>query len=141
MRDRVALFRDHALDERLVGVQRVVEHDNVAAAGLADAIDELVHDEPVLVFERRRHALALDARDLDAERDDEDGVDGGRGQRLHPGQQFFLDLRQLRARALRGHLLQLGVGRGQSFKYSLSRRVCVRLTGISVAFSSFILRM
>jgi hypothetical protein len=28
-----------------------------------------------------------------------------------------------------------------SFRYSLSRRVCVRLTGISVDFSSFILRM
>ena len=28
-----------------------------------------------------------------------------------------------------------------SFRYSRSRRVCVRLTGISVAFSSFILRM
>jgi hypothetical protein len=28
-----------------------------------------------------------------------------------------------------------------NFKYSLNRRVCVRLTGISVALSSFIRRM
>ena len=28
-----------------------------------------------------------------------------------------------------------------NFRYSRSRRVCVRLTGISVAFSSFIRRM
>ena len=33
-----------------------------------------------------------------------------------------------------------GGGR-QIFRYSRSRRVCVRLTGISVCFSSFILRM
>ncbi len=30
---------------------------------------------------------------------------------------------------------------GYNFRYSLSRRVCVRLTGISVDFSSFIRRM
>ena len=30
--------------------------------------------------------------------------------------------------------------RRYSFRYSRSRRVCVRLTGISVAFASFILR-
>jgi hypothetical protein len=29
---------------------------------------------------------------------------------------------------------------GYSFRYSRSRRVCVRLTGISVAFASFIRR-
>ena len=44
--------------------------------------------------ERRRHALALDARDLESERDDERGVDGGRDQRLEPGDQFFADPRQ-----------------------------------------------
>jgi len=32
-------------------------------------------------------------------------------------------------------------GFGYSFRYSRSRRVCVRLTGISVDFSSFIRRM
>ena len=43
---------------------------------------------------------------------------------------------------------EAGVGRhdrpgfdAQIFRYSLRRRVCERLTGISVAFSSFILRM
>ena len=43
-----------------------------------------------------------------------------------------LNARSVRAGAARG---------GYSFRYSRSRRVCVRLTGISVAFSSFILRM
>ena len=53
--------------------------------GVADAVGELVDDQPVLIGERRRHALAFDARHLEAERDDERGVDGGRGQRLEPG--------------------------------------------------------
>lgn len=41
---------------------------------------------------------------------------------------------------LRG-VLVAGVGERYNFRYSRSRRVCVRLTGISVAFASFILRM
>ena len=61
--------------------------------------DQLVDDQPILILERRRHALALDARHLEAERDDEDGVDGRRHQRLHPGDELFLDLRQADARS------------------------------------------
>ncbi len=59
---------------------------------------------------------------------------------------------ELRFRLERGGLsravIRLGVERagfcrafGYSFRYSRSRRVCVRLTGISVDFSSFIRRM
>ena len=59
--------------------------------GLADAIGELVDDQAILIGERRRHALAFDARDLEAERDDQRGVDRRRGQRLEPGDQLFAD--------------------------------------------------
>ena len=59
--------------------------------GVADAVGELVDDQPILIRERRRHALAFDARDLEAERDDQRGVDRGRGQRLQPGEQLFAD--------------------------------------------------
>ena len=58
---------------------------------LADPIRQLVDDQAILIRERRRHALAFDARDLEAERHDQRGVDRGRGQRLQPGDHFFDD--------------------------------------------------
>ena len=186
----VAFLGDHALHERLLRIERVVQHDDVAAPRLADAVDELVDDQPILILERRRHALAFDARDLEPERDDEDGVDRRRHERLHPRHQLFLDLREADAGLVRRAgdgvrtLARAGDGarregrsgsiagrasaaprstcarqldrapaepsvrrilalarRVYSFRYSRSRRVCVRLTGISVAFSSFIRRM
>ena len=56
--------------------------------------DQLVDDQPILILERRRHALAFDARHLEPERDDEDGVDGRRDERLDPGDELFLNLRE-----------------------------------------------
>ena len=72
---------------------------DVAVMRLADAVRQLVDDEAVLVLERRRHALAFDSRDLEAERDDEDRVDRGRHERLHPGDELFLQLRESEAGA------------------------------------------
>ena len=87
------------------------------------------------------------------------GVDGRRDERLDPGDELFLHLRQADARTLEPEVgfarrprpvrLRSGLRRQPedrragrySFRYSRSRRVCVRLTGISVDFSSFILRM
>ena len=80
--DRVAFLRDHPLDEHLLGIERVVEHHDVAGPRIAELVDQLVDDQPIVILERRRHAQAVDARDLKAERDDERGVDGGREQRL-----------------------------------------------------------
>ena len=54
-------------------------------------VGQLVDDQAILIRERRRHALAFDARDLEAERDDERRVDRRRGQRLQPGDQLFDD--------------------------------------------------
>ena len=88
--DGVAFFGDDPLDERLVRIERVVEHHDVAAARLADPVDQLVDDQPILILQRRRHALALDARDLKTERHDEHRVDGRRDQRLDPGDQLLL---------------------------------------------------
>ena len=59
--------------------------------GRADAVRQLVDDQPILIGERRRHALAFDAGHLEAERDDQRGVDRRRGQRLEPGEQLFAD--------------------------------------------------
>ena len=87
--DLVAFLRDDPLDERLVRVERVVEHHDVADLRLADAVGELVDDQAILIGERRRHALAFDAGDLEAERDDQRGVDRGRGQRLQPGDELL----------------------------------------------------
>ena len=60
--------------------------------GSAEPVGELVDDQPILIGQRRRHALALDARHLEAERDDQRGVDGRRDQRLHPGDQLVAHL-------------------------------------------------
>ena len=185
--DLIARFGDDALDERLLRVDRIVEHHDIADPRIREPVRQLVDDEPVLVLERRRHALALDARNLEAERDDERRVDGSRGERLEPREQALAETREpLRPRVERqadgrrvdrpgahlrrrsfgdgGERLRAGSGqlvrvarereprglrwrvgvvrsRAHSFRYSRSRLVCARLTGISVAFASFILRM
>ncbi len=92
--DGVAFFRDDPLDERLVRIERVVQHHDVAAPRVADAVDQLVDDQPVLILQRRRHAEPLDTGDLESERHDENGVDRRREQRLDPGHQFLFDLRE-----------------------------------------------
>ena len=43
---------------------------------LAQLVDQLVHDQTVVILERRGHAHPVDARDLDDEGDDQRGVDG-----------------------------------------------------------------
>ena len=58
---------------------------------IAELVDELVDDQPIVIFERRRHAQAVDARDLEAERDDQRGVDRRGEQRLHAGGNFAAD--------------------------------------------------
>jgi hypothetical protein len=89
------------------------------APRLTDAIYELVHDQPILVFERRRHALAFHARDLEAEGDDEHRVDGRRYQRLEPRHELVPDLREPDAGArhakvgCRGDRLARGRRRGR----------------------------
>src|SRR5262245_58365429 len=168
--DGIAFFGNHALDERLVWIERVIEHDDVAAARSAYPIDELVDDQAILIFQRRRHAQAFDSRDLEAEGDDQCCVYRGREQRLEPGKQFVAPDVQLlhhprRAVVVQRHLYRsggfeqrrggnsvrrqlqiverrgLGGEVGYSFRYSRSRLVWERLTGISVLLASFILRM
>src|SRR6185436_8257876 len=74
---RIALPGDDALHEHLFRVERVVEHHDVAGPRLADFVDELVDDQAIVIFERRRHAQAIDPRDLKTERDNQGGVDRG----------------------------------------------------------------
>jgi hypothetical protein len=184
----VTFLGNDPLHERFLRIERVVEHYDVAAARFADPVDQLVDDEPVLVFECRRHALTFDTSNLKTERHDEDGIDGRRRQGLEPCDELFLYLcepepgrwlngdgsaieligqagvggrtcgvgvvglhggcgRRKRRRVItRGGIIlmlawdALGRAIAYSFRYSRSRRVCVRLTGISVTFASFILR-
>ena len=83
-------FCDHALHKRLVGVPGVIEHHDVP--GLwhpEESIGRLVDDQTILVLERWLHTLALDPSHLDAEGDDERGVDRGRRKRLEPREQLL----------------------------------------------------
>src|SRR6185369_266691 len=96
--DGVAFLRDDAFDEGLLRIERVIQHDDVAATRLADPVDQLVDDQAILILERRRHAEALHARHLEQERDDEDGVHSGRHEGLQPRDELFLHLREADAR-------------------------------------------
>ena len=102
--DRVAFFGNHALDERLVRIGRVVEHHDVAAARRTEPIGELVHDQAVLIGQRRGHALAFDPRHLKSERDDERGVDRRRDSVLNQAKSssFQTPSRRAAMRAGRG---------------------------------------
>src|SRR4051812_22547527 len=80
--DGVPLARDHALHEHLLGVERIVEHDDIAGPGLAELVHQLVDDQPVVILERRRHAQAVHPRHLKPERHDQRRIHGGGHQRL-----------------------------------------------------------
>ena len=68
--DRVAFLCDDPLDEGLVRVPRVIQHDDVARLRQTEkTIQRFVYDESVLVRQSRFHALTLDPRDLKAEGD------------------------------------------------------------------------
>ena len=108
-----------------------------------------------MIGERGRHALAFHTRNLETERDDQRRVDRGREESLEPRDELVLP----HAEALRERIgrrifdLEVECGNGglwidpgfdrydYSFRYSRSRLVCVRLTGISVPFASFIRRI
>jgi hypothetical protein len=68
--DGVSPFGDDPLDERLSGLERVGQHDHVAALRVADSVRQFVDDDAGAVRQRRCHGLALDARGLDNERAD-----------------------------------------------------------------------
>ena len=65
--------RNHALDVALFRVARIVEDHHIAAIDGGDVVDELVDEEPVVIFEPRQHAGAFDAHRLVEKQDDQDG--------------------------------------------------------------------
>src|SRR4028118_1441892 len=67
----VAGEADDALYEVRVRVVDALEDDDVAALGLGEAVDELVHEDPAVDLERRDHAPRGDPERLDHERPDE----------------------------------------------------------------------
>ena len=65
------------LTNDLSRIARVVQHHNVAGLGLAEElVGCLVHDQSILILQRRLHALALDTRNLKPKRDNQRGIHG-----------------------------------------------------------------
>ena len=62
---------DDAFYEVFVGIVNALEHDDVPAPGLREAVDELVHEHPVAYLERWDHAARGDPERLHDERPDE----------------------------------------------------------------------
>lgn len=75
--DRVAGDADDALDVRLRGVAREPEDDGVAAFDFAEAeaVDEFVDENSLLVFERGHHGGPFHLHWLVKKEDDDDGDD------------------------------------------------------------------
>lgn len=88
--DRVAFLCDDSLDEGLVRVPRVIQHDDVARLRQTEeTVQRFVYDESVLVRQSWFHALTFDPRDLKAEGDNQRGVDCRGCKGLDPGYEFF----------------------------------------------------
>src|SRR6266851_7486278 len=107
----VAGNSDDALDVALRSVAWIAEDDEVAALDGLPAIDKLVDEDPLLVFEAGHHAGAFNLHRL-VEKDNNEGGDGERDQQIarpdrHHGQRaptrFFWNrrYRRLRARHIR----------------------------------------
>ena len=67
----------------------VVHHDVARLRILEELVDGLVDDEPILILQRRLHALAFDPRHLKPEGNDEGGVYRRRREGLQPGHQLL----------------------------------------------------
>src|ERR1700674_2011912 len=113
----VAGDADDALDVALRSVARIAEDDDVAALDGLPAIDKLVDEDPLLIFEAGHHAGAFNLHRL-VEKDNDEGGDGERDQQIsrpdrHHGQRvragFFGSHRGRRPRARlirhRNHIL------------------------------------
>src|ERR1051326_7058502 len=57
--DAVAGQADHALDEALARVPRIMKHNDVTALDAFKAVDQLVDEDALLVFKARLHAAAF----------------------------------------------------------------------------------
>src|SRR6266436_3046620 len=79
--DSVPCNSNNALDVAFRGIARVAEYNNVAALDRLPAIDELVDEDALLVFEAGHHADAFDLHRLVEKYNDERG-DGERDQQI-----------------------------------------------------------
>src|ERR1700674_4567335 len=103
----VAGNANNALDVAFRGVARVAEYNNVAALDRLPAIDKLVDEDALLVFEAGHHADAFNLHWL-VEKDNDESRDSERDQQIarpdrHHGQRvrrrFFWNRRYRRLRA------------------------------------------
>src|SRR5216684_2325926 len=79
--DTVAGNSDNALDVTLRSIARIAEDDDIAALDGLPAIDELVDEDPLLVFEAGHHAGAFNLHRL-VEKDNDESGDGERDQKI-----------------------------------------------------------
>src|SRR5437868_3112271 len=68
----IARGGDHAFDVALGGIERVVKHDDIAAADGFEFVDKLIDEDALLVLKARKHAGSFDAHRL-IEEDDKEG--------------------------------------------------------------------
>src|SRR6266853_1123133 len=141
--DSVPRNSNNALDVAFRGIARVAEYNNVTALDRLPAIDELVDEDALLVFEAGHHADAFDLHRL-VEKDNDERGDGERNQQIarphrHHGQRArtrFLwnrRYRRLRTRHIRhgNHILSEEHWGGEegicNLKPKPSTRCCIRL--------------
>src|SRR3981081_231782 len=79
--DSVPRKSNNALDIAFRGVARVAEYNNVAALDRLPAIDKLVDEDALLIFESGHHADAFDFHRL-VEKDNDESGDGERDQQI-----------------------------------------------------------
>lgn len=72
-RDRLTRRRNDAFHERQAGIVRMPEHHDVANFRIVQLIREFVHDQAILVMQRRLHAAAFHPRHLESEGHDKRG--------------------------------------------------------------------
>src|SRR5215469_1184882 len=78
---------NHTLDVAFRSVARVAKDHNVAAMNRLQAIDELVNEDALLIFQGRHHAGALDLNRLIEEDDEERRHSQGDQDIAHPANQ------------------------------------------------------
>src|SRR5580704_17698786 len=79
--DTVSSYSDDALDVSLGGVPGIAEDYDVAALDGLPAVDELIDEDALLVFEAGHHAGAFDFHRL-VEKDNDEGGDGERDEQI-----------------------------------------------------------
>src|SRR6188474_3284675 len=72
-RNNISWHTKHPLDERLAGILRIPENNDVATVDLLKVVDKLIDEDPFLIEQLRLHARAFDLHWLVQENDHQEG--------------------------------------------------------------------